>query len=207
LRNIPTLTDLIYTLNHSEKAAADFDKVLETNAYFQREILVGDIDPDLGVAINTLIRVYNQFDNENNIPVAQRKPIKIFIDSNGGDLDAAFTIIDSIKLSKTPVWTINIGTAYSGGFFIFINGHKRFAAPLSTFLYHEGSTANVGDAGKFNNFADFYKKQLELLKKITISCTNITEEMYKEHQKDDWWIDANEALELGICDEIVDKFI
>jgi ATP-dependent protease ClpP protease subunit len=74
-------------------------------------------------------------------------------------------------------------------------------------LYHEGSTATVGDAGKFNNFADFYKKQLELLKKITISCTNITEEMYKEHQKDDWWIDANEALELGICDEIVDKFI
>ena len=207
MRNIPTLTDLIYTLNHSEKAAADFDKVLETNAYFQREILVGDIDSELGVAINTLIRVYNQFDNENNIPVAQRKPIKIFIDSNGGELDATFTIIDSIKLSKTPVWTINIGCAYSGGFFIFINGHKRFAAPLSTFLYHEGSTANVGDAGKFNNFADFYKKQLELLKKITINCTNITEEMYKEHQKDDWWIDANEALELGICDEIVDKFI
>jgi ATP-dependent Clp protease protease subunit len=207
LRDIPTLTDLIYTLNHSEKAAADFDKVLETNAYFQREILVGDIDSELGVAINTLIRVYNQYDNENNIPVAQRKPIKIFIDSNGGELDATFTIIDSIKLSKTPVWTINIGCAYSGGFFIFINGHKRFAAPLSTFLYHEGSTANVGDAGKFNNFADFYKKQLELLKKITINCTNITEEMYKEHQKDDWWIDANEALELGICDEIVDKFI
>ena len=208
MKNIPSLTDLMYNMSRSDESTKDFDRVMETNAIYQREILVGDIDADLGVSINTLIRFYNQYDNENNIPVNKRQPIKIFIDSNGGDLDATFTIIDSIKLSQTPVWTINIGTAYSGGFFIFINGHRRFAAPLSTFLYHEGSTGNIGDAGKFNNYADFYKKQLEMLKTITIECcTNITEEMYKEHQKDDWWLTAQEALDLGVCDEIVDRFV
>lgn len=207
MRSIPTLTDLIDIMNHGKDSAKDFDKIMETNAYFQREILIQDIDADLGVAINTLIRFYNQFDNENNIPIKDRMPIKIFIDSDGGDLDATFTIIDSIKLSKTPVWTINIGCAYSGGFFIFINGHKRFAAPLSRFLYHEGSTVNVGDANKFNNFADFYKTQLELLKTITLSATSITEEQYKEHQKDDWWLNAQEALELNVCDEIIEEFI
>ena len=116
-------------------------------------------------------------------------------------------MIDAIKMSTTPIWTINIGAAYSGGFFTFIAGHKRFAYPLSTFLYHEGSTGNIGDAGKFRNFADFYDKQLDMLKAITTQNTRITDEMYRDHKKDDWWMTAEEALELGVCDEITKEFI
>ena len=74
-------------------------------------------------------------------------------------------------------------------------------------MYHEGSTGNVGDAGKFRNFAEFYERQLALLKDIVLKQTNISEELYKEHQKDDWWLDANEALDLGIADEILERFI
>ena len=202
-----TINDYIYDLQRNPDSIKNFDNILETNGFLNREIFVGDIDSDLGVAVNVLIRFYNQQDEEENIPVQDRKPIKIFIDSGGGDLDATFTIIDSIKMSKTPVWTINFGCAYSGGFFIFINGHKRFTTPLSTFLYHEGSTGNVGDAGKFRNFAEFYERQLALLKDIVLKQTNISEELYKEHQKDDWWLDANEALDLGIADEILERFI
>ena len=202
-----TINDYIYDLQRNPDSIKNFDNILEVNGFLNREIFVGDIDSDLGVAVNVLIRFYNQQDEEENIPVQDRKPIKIFIDSGGGDLDATFTIIDSIKMSKTPVWTINFGCAYSGGFFIFINGHKRFTTPLSTFLYHEGSTGNVGDAGKFRNFAEFYERQLALLKDIVLKQTNISEELYKEHQKDDWWLDANEALDLGIADEILERFI
>jgi ATP-dependent Clp protease protease subunit len=202
-----TINDYIYDLQRNPDSIKNFDNILETNGFLNREIFVGDIDSDLGVAVNVLIRFYNQQDEEESIPVQDRKPIKIFIDSGGGDLDATFTIIDSIKMSKTPVWTINFGCAYSGGFFIFINGHKRFTTPLSTFLYHEGSTGNVGDAGKFRNFAEFYERQLALLKDIVLKQTNISEELYKEHQKDDWWLDANEALDLGIADEILERFI
>ena len=202
-----TINDYIYDLQKNPDSIKNFDNILEVNGFLNREIFVGDIDSDLGVAVNVLIRFYNQQDEEESIPVQDRKPIKIFIDSGGGDLDATFTIIDSIKMSKTPVWTINFGCAYSGGFFIFINGHKRFTTPLSTFLYHEGSTGNVGDAGKFRNFAEFYERQLALLKDIVLKQTNISEELYKEHQKDDWWLDANEALDLGIADEILERFI
>ena len=127
-----TINDYIYDLQRNPDSIKNFDNILETNGFLNREIFVGDIDSDLGVAVNVLIRFYNQQDEEENIPVQDRKPIKIFIDSGGGDLDATFTIIDSIKMSKTPVWTINFGCAYSGGFFIFINGHKRFTTPLST---------------------------------------------------------------------------
>ena len=74
-------------------------------------------------------------------------------------------------------------------------------------MYHEGSTANGGDAGKFRNFAEFYDKQLEVLKQITISNTNIDEELYEKHRRDDWWMLASEALNLGVCDEILKELI
>jgi ATP-dependent Clp protease protease subunit len=205
--NIPTIKDLYESLKMNRSEIKTYEDVVNQHAGWTRTLLIGDIDADLGGAIESFIRFYNQYDEEQNIPVDQRMPIKIYIDSNGGDLCATFTIIDAIRLSKTPVWTIVIGSAYSGSFNISIAGHKRFAYPLATFMYHEGSTGNIADAGKFRNFADFYDRQLEMLKQITLKYTNITEEQYKEHKKDDWWLDTKEALELGVIDEIVEEFI
>ena len=116
-------------------------------------------------------------------------------------------MIDSITMSKTPVWTICTGAAYSGGFFTFIAGHKRFAYPLASFLYHEGATGTSADAGKFRNFAAFYEKQLKQLKDVVLKYTTINEETYEKHIKDDWWFTSEEALEYGICDEISTKLI
>ena len=116
-------------------------------------------------------------------------------------------MIDAIKLSKTPVWTICTGAAYSGGFFTFIAGHRRFAYDHASFLYHEGSTATGADAGKFRNYAEFYQKELEQLKEVTLKYTKITPEEYKEHIKDDWWMTADEALKYGVCDEIAKEFV
>ena len=205
---IPKINDFIEALKGNyEEAIKCFDNVITLNSYFKREIILGDIDPDVGEAIEAFIRFHNQWDEENNIPVEERKPIKLYIDSGGGDLCATLTMIDAIKMSKTPIWTINLGCAYSGGFFTFVVGHKRIAYPHSTFLYHEGSTMNGGDAGKFRNFAEFYDKQLKMLKDITLNNTNISNELYEEKKRDDWWLTAEEALELGVCDEIVKEFV
>ena len=176
-------------------------------AIANREIFVGTIGPGLGDNIDMYIRYWNMKDDEAGIPVEERQPIKVYIDSNGGCLDDTLTMIDAISMSKTPVWTICVGNAYSGGFFTFIAGHKRIAYPLASFLYHEGSTGNMADAGKFRNFADFYTKQLDQLKDITLKYTKITPEEYQEHIKDDWWLTANEAINYGICDEIAEEFI
>jgi ATP-dependent Clp protease protease subunit len=105
------------------------------------------------------------------------------------------------------VWTINTGQAYSGGFMVFIAGHRRISYPNASFLIHEGATGTMGDANKFNNWADFYKKILNRLKTITLKYTNISKEEYEKHQKDDWWFFAEDALEMGICDEISDSFM
>lgn len=204
--SIPKTQDLIEKFKETVELK-NYGSLLECDGFWKRQIILGDIDAEVGEAVEGMIRFWNTQDDENNIPATEREPIKIYIDSNGGDLIATFTMIDAIRLSKTPVWTINIGSAYSGGFFTFIAGHKRFTYPLASFLYHEGSTGNVGDAGKFQNFAAFYKKQLGNLKDITLKYTNISPELYEEKRRDDWWIDSKEAVELGIADEIVEEFV
>ena len=199
------LLDLIQ--NQVEDGKFSFDQIVDFIHCSNRIMYLGDITEGVGSAMNSMIRFWNYEDNKNDIPIEERQPIKIYIDSNGGSLVDTFTMIDSISMSKTPVYTICTGSAYSGGFFTFIAGHKRFAYPLSSFLYHEGSTGNAGDAGKFRNFAAFYEKVLQQLKDITIKYTKITEEEYEKHIKDDWWFTADEALKYGICDEISKELI
>lgn len=193
---------LIENVKGDIKSFSDF---IDLDAALNREILINDIEDGLGTVVDTYIRYWNKCDE--GIPIEERKPIKLFIDSNGGYLTDSFTIIDAIEMSKTPVIGICTGSAYSGGFFIFISCHKRIAYPHSSFLFHEGATSNGGTAGQFANYAAFYKKQLDQLKDIVIENTNITEDEYKDIKKDDIWYDAKEAIEKGIADEIAKEII
>lgn len=202
--NIPKTNELIDILKENYKEIIkSFPNVIELNSYFKREIILGDIDSEVGESVEAFIRFFNQVDDDLNLPVEERQPIKIFIDSCGGDLCATLTMVDAIEASKTPVWTINIGTAYSGGFFTFIAGHKKFAYPHASFLFHEGSTSTGGTSGQFENYTAFYKKQLAGLKDLVIKYTKITEEEYEKIKREDVWYDTKDALEKGIVDEVV----
>lgn len=198
---------LIKQLYDSAKSNYDFCDIIDLSNGLNRNIVLTDIDASIGDSVNSYIQFFNRVDQEKKIDVNKRTPIKIYIDSNGGNLEACFTIIDAITMSKTPVWTINIGKAYSAGFFIFITGHKRFAYPNSSFLFHEGSTGIYQDANKFKNYADFYKQQLERLRAITLKHTQIEPEEYDKHVKDDWWFNVDEALKYGVTDKISYKLI
>lgn len=198
------LDDLFSALETNvKKDIVSFEDLVDLDRSLKRELYLGDIVDGVGTSIEGCIRFWNQQDEDKNIPIEKREPIKIFINSPGGSLTETFTMIDAIRLSKTPVYTIATGPAYSGGFFTFIAGHKKFAYPHASFLYHEGSVGNAADASKFRNFADFYSKQLNQLKDITLKYTKITPEEYQEHIKDDWWFTAEEALKYGICDVII----
>lgn len=203
--NISTLTKAV--LDHTGWRKG-YEDVLALKSHLNRELFIGDIDDETGDSIVSLIQFFNKQDEEDGIPAEERKPIKIYINSDGGHLQATLSMVDAISMSKTPVWTINIASAYSGGFFTFIAGHRRFAYPNSSFLFHEGSTSSgTADAGKFRNYADFYNKQIKIIKNITLKYTNLDEEWYKTHANDDVWFVAEEALEAGVCDEIVTELI
>ena len=191
---------------NKDKEVKTFDQLVDHyQCYNERNLVLGDIGPELAVAVDSVIRFWNKVDE--GTPIEERQPIKVYIHSPGGYLTSAFSIIDSIKLSKTPVHTIAIGEVYSGGFFIFLAGNKKFSYPHASFLYHEGATANGGDANKFRNFAKFYEIQLEQLKQVVLKNSGITETEYEKHIKDDWWLTAEEAVSYGIADEVLTELI
>lgn len=206
--DIPYGVDLLNSLKDNKSEVKNYEDVISLNETWHRHLFLGEIDDSVGEAIESLIRFWNQIDDENKVTADERKPIYIFIDSPGGDLSATFTMIDAIAMSKTPVYTVNIGCAYSGGFLTFLAGHKRIAYPNSTFLFHEGSVSEVGgDAGKFQNFSAFYKERLEAIKEFVLAKTNMNEDFYESIKRDDFWMTATQAIEYGVADEITSSFI
>ena len=168
--------------------------------------IMGDITADTGVAVENMIRFYNQADKQLSIEKEDRIPIKIWINSYGGDLQAALTTGDAISLSETPLYTINQGQAASAAALIFLAGHKRIAFPKSYLMIHEGSIGvSQIDAHKFQAMSDFYKVQRTLLKKIIMEYTGMSEENYTSHAKDDWWMDVNDAMKYNMIDMVMDK--
>ena len=97
------LKNLIKELDENTgKELKTFDQLIEYyQSYNDRNLIIGDITPELAIAIDSVIRFWNKYDEEEKIEPKERKPIKLYIHSPGGYLTSAFTIIDSIKLSKT----------------------------------------------------------------------------------------------------------
>ena len=180
----------------------DAQKSLNTFNFLTRTFFINDtITQHTAKDIFSAINLFNRVDYA--IPPDERRPIKLIINSYGGDLYAGFTIISAIRASQTPVYTYNVGTAFSCGFFILINGHKRFGSEYSSYLFHQGSNFCGGDAHKVIQEVDHYKYLLKQMKKNVIEETKISSELFEEHQKDDWYFDVKKALKFGVIDEIM----
>ena len=200
--------ELIKTLTESvNENMKTFEDIINIKGALRREIYLYDIECGIGATVDGYIKFWNEYDKTHNIPVEEREPIKIYIDSCGGSMTDTFTIIDAIRMSTTPVITIALGCVYSGGFFAFISADKRLAYPHASFLFHEGSNSTSGTSGQFENSAKFYKKQLEQLKKLVLERTNISEEEYKEIHKDDVWYTVDEGIEKGFVDGLVTEYL
>lgn len=140
---------------------------------------------------------------DKGIPVEDRKPIKIFIDSPGGDVTFMWTIINMIEASKTKVITINYCTAYSAASEILASGHERYALPGSHVMIHLGSCAYSGDVANVEST----KKYFDALSKKTVDHllkrTKIEPKMFKKKTLTDWFLDEEDALKNGIVDKII----
>lgn len=145
---------------------------------------------------------FNQEDKD--ISVEERKPIKFFIDSPGGDLETMLAFIGLVGISKTPIWMINAGIAYSAAGLILMSGHKRFALPNSQCLIHTGSGQLGGTFDQTTEQMKNYKQMVEKMKNFIISHTNIDQKLFNKNKSKDWFITTEEQLELGIVDKIVD---
>ena len=117
----------------------------------KRKIVWNDEVTDSILAVADYIIQWNEADKE--IEVEKRKPIRIFINSRGGDADCAMALIDVMKMSKTPVYTIGLARCFSAGGLILMGGHKRFILPNTKFLLHDGYVGTENTVGKFSDMS------------------------------------------------------
>lgn len=133
--------------------------------------------------------------------------IKLFINSPGGSVTDGMAIVDAIKNCKNDVSTICTGIAASMGAFILSCGTKgkRFITPLSEVMIHQPFGGTQGQATDILITAEHIKKTKDKINKILSENTGKSINVIAKDCERDYFMDANKAIEYGICDSIYDK--
>ena len=144
------------------------------------------------------------FNNE----VKKPKELNLIVCSPGGDLSAAFALIDVMRGSSIPIKTTGLGMIASAGLLIFISGTKgkRLLTPNTSILSHQFSWGSFGKEHEL--FAAV--KEFDLTTKRMIKhykkCTGLPDKDIRKYllPPHDVWLDAKEAKKLGLCDKVQD---
>lgn len=140
------------------------------------------------------------------------KEISLYINSPGGSITDGMAIVDTMNYIKCPVSTICIGLAASFGAVLLANGEKgkRYATPNSEILIHQpligGQGGGIsGQATEIKIHADHMIKTRERLNKLLSEKTGQPIEVINRDTERDHYMTAQEALEYGLIDGIMDK--
>ena len=133
------------------------------------------------------------------------KPIYVYIDSPGGDVDAGFAIFDMIRFIKPPVYTIGMGLVASAGALILLAASKnyRLGLPNSHYLIHQPLSGIKGVATDI----EIHAKEIEKIRaKINTLIAEETGKNVAEVAKDtdrDYWLSADEAVNYGLILQVI----
>ena len=140
------------------------------------------------------------------------KEIFLYINSPGGSITDGMGIVDTMNYIKCPVTTICVGLAASFGAVLLANGKKgkRFATPNSEILIHQpligGQGGGIsGQATEIKIHADHMIRTREKLNKLLSEKTGQPIEQIEKDTERDHYMSAQEALEYGLIDGIMDK--
>ena len=131
--------------------------------------------------------------------------ITLYINSPGGAVIHGLAIYDTMKSIKSDVSTIAVGQALSMGAFLLSSGTKgkRYALPSAEIMIHQPSGGALGKASDIKIAAARIDRHKKRLNTILANNTGKTYEIIEKDTKDDFFMDANEALEYGIIDQII----
>ena len=138
------------------------------------------------------------------------REISLYINSPGGSITDGMGIVDTMNYIKCPVSTICVGLAASFGAVLLANGEKgkRFATPNAEILIHQPLIGGNGIAGQTTEIkiqAEHMIKTREKLNKLLSDKTGQSIETIEKDTERDHWMTAEEALEYGLIDGIMDK--
>ena len=154
-------------------------------------------------------------DNTSNMIVAEllyldslsNDDISIYINSPGGSITSGMAIYDTMNFIKSDVSTICMGMAASMGAFLLSCGKKgkRYALPNSEVMIHQPLGGAEGQATEIKIAAERILKSRKKINEILASnCDQKIERIEKDTERDHF-MDADEALEYGLVDKIIDK--
>ena len=182
--------------DEDEKDSKVFDPLAGKMLKTRTILLSGEINKDL--AERTIRQLLLMED-------ASDEPVRIFIDSPGGDADAGFAIFDMIRFIKPYVWTIGMGLVASAAAIIQLAAPKerRLGLPNSHYLIHQPLSGIRGVATDI----EIHAKELEKLRaKINKLISAETGQPFEQIEKDtdrDYWMTAAEAANYGLISKVI----
>ena len=194
----------LYSINCSLYFAANSQIKIRVDIYNrlyrERIIFLGsEIDDELA---NQIIGVMLYLDEEDS-----SKPIYLYINSPGGSVISGLAIFDAMQLIKSEVITINLGLAASMGSFILAAGSKgkRLALPSSRIMIHQPMGGAQGQAQDIKVEAAQIMRIRDNLVKMYSMFTGQTTEVVTAALDRDNFLSAQEALEFGLIDRILER--
>ncbi len=189
---VPTV---IEASSRGERSFDIFSRLLRERIIF----LGSEIDDEVA---NSIVAQLLLLDSENN-----EKDIMLYINSPGGVITAGMAIYDTMNLIKSDVATICLGDAASMGAFLLCSGTKgkRMALPNSRIMIHQPLGGAKGQATDIEIEAKEILRMKHMLIDIIAKNSGQPYDKVKEDCERDHFLSAQEALEYGLIDKIVEK--
>ena len=184
--------------DEDEVKQTDPDPLLTRILKTRTIILSGEINKDLAEKIIKQLLVLED---------SNSAPIRIFIDSPGGDADAGYAIFDMIRFVRPPVWTIGMGLVASAAAIVQLASPKerRIGLANSHYLIHQPLSGIRGVATDI----EIHARELDKLR-AKINCliseeTGIPQEQVEKDTDRDYWMSAGEAVKYGLISKVITK--
>ena len=135
------------------------------------------------------------------------KDISMYVQSPGGSIHAGLAIYDTMQFIRPNVSTICVGMAASMATVLLSAGAKgkRYALPNSTIHMHQALSGAQGQASDIQIAAREITRLNDRLKDILVKHTGQTLEKITQDTDRDYYLDAKQAAEYGIVDEVLEK--
>jgi ATP-dependent Clp protease, protease subunit len=136
-----------------------------------------------------------------------RQPIRIILNSPGGEVVAGFTLIDELTHLRNmghKITFVVYGMAASTAGFVLQAADRRIIGANAMILIHQVSSGTSGKLASMKDSIAYSQKLQDQFIKVLVSRSRLTARLIHSRidSGQDWWLDAQEALKLGLVDEI-----
>lgn len=175
----------------------------------RRIFLNGNINEDTSFETCYFMNRIKDIDDIECKPYEERSPIYLIINSYGGSVICGNAILGTIEHFKSlgyEIIGVVQGFAYSMAFDILITCSKRYGYKMSDYMLHQTQTGYYpDDLVSHERDIEYTKRQWEKSVDYYVANTKISRERIKEvyEKRINWFMDANEAIQLGIIDQIL----